>query len=364
MGGKQYLQVVAVSAASITLLYILLFLFQLGAPVPAEYWVREVKIAKQYLAHQINVPKIVILGGSNALFGVDSALIERETGFTTFNMSLHGGLDLAYLVQSATPVLKKGDTLVLALEFSFYTDRNSKLACFFTSWYANNLMAWDSGYITDMPLMDKACLVTSVPPERVLNGALTQLYSARLLAKHRSRRLLADNEVIRKMGIAREWARQNSQIQPTYGLARMNVYGDFLANAPLTYFETPDYGFDRRVFAPSSRNWKTLSSLKEYCRAHGIRLIISWPPTIDDSRTGAKSPSARPTILRIRCALEEIGIPILGDPEDFSFDREYFLDTKYHLNATGGRLRTKKLIHLLKPLLAAPPSGNSTPAWS
>jgi hypothetical protein len=132
----------------------------------------------------------------------------------------------------------------------------------------------------------------------------------------------------------------------------MNERGDFLLNAPLTYFEVPSYNFNvRRVITPNARNWKTLSSLKKYCRAHEIRLMISWPPTIDDSKTGAKSPGARPAILRIRRALEEIGIPVLGDPEDFSFDREYFLDTKYHLNATGGALRTGKLVPLLKPLL-------------
>jgi hypothetical protein len=359
LGDKQYLQVVAVTAAAVTLVYALLFLFQLGAPVPAEYWVREVKIAKQYLAHRINAPKVVILGGSNALFGFNSALIERETGVKTVNMSLHAALELDYLVQFARPALKKGDTVILALEYTFYFEKKRKQTCF-NSWYTNNLMAWDTQFLMEMPVTGKICLVLSASPKRIMNGALAQLVSEGLLERHTSRRLLPNNEVIKKMEYAREWARQGNPA-PAYGLARMNEYGDFKGEDRSTYFEDRHYGFkSARQVAGRSRNWKAIRNFADYCRSRGIRLVVAWPPTIDDPQTGVKSPRARSAISQIRRALQELGIPVLGDPEDFSFGREYFLDTKYHLNATGGTLRTEKLVPLLKPVLAKPVIFSST----
>lgn len=350
MREKKYLQVVAISAASLTVLYILLFLFQLGAPMPAEYWVREVKIAKQHLARRVSVPKIVILGGSNGLFGIDSRLIERDTQVKTVNMSLHGALTLDYLLNYAMPVLNKRDTLILALEYNYYFHGNKEGACF-TSWYANNLMTWDTQYFMEMPLADKVCLMLSADPKRILNGVLAQYYSARLLDRFGKRRLLIDHEVINKMEkLAGERERQSVALE--YGLATMNEYGDFRVNAPSTYFEVPDYGFEsRRIFAQRSSKWRTFKYLAEYCRDHGVRLMIAWPPTIDGARTGVQSSLARQKLSVIRHELEGLGIQILGSPEDFSFNREYFLDTNYHLTATGGTLRTEKLVSLLKPLL-------------
>jgi hypothetical protein len=43
-------------------------------------------------------PRLILVGGSNVLFGIDSAMIERETDFNPVNMGLIGGLRLEYML--------------------------------------------------------------------------------------------------------------------------------------------------------------------------------------------------------------------------------------------------------------------------
>ena len=45
----------------------------LPAPLPAAYWVREMVVIKRHQADLMPSPKIVFLGGSSVLFGIDAA---------------------------------------------------------------------------------------------------------------------------------------------------------------------------------------------------------------------------------------------------------------------------------------------------
>ena len=65
----RYLAILAAACLALALGYAALFEWQLGAPVAAEYWVRDARIAKLGAARALSGPKIVIVGGSNALLG-------------------------------------------------------------------------------------------------------------------------------------------------------------------------------------------------------------------------------------------------------------------------------------------------------
>ena len=43
-----------------------------------------------------------------------------------------------------------------------------------------------------------------------------------------------------------------------------------------------------------------------------------------------------------------MNIPILGTPKDFVMNKQYFFDTRYHLNRQGRYLRTLKMIEVLR----------------
>jgi len=66
--------------------------------------------------------RLILVGGSNVAFGMDSERIERETGLTVVNMGLNVGLGLGYALAIIEPFLRNGDTVVLVPEYGNFTD--------------------------------------------------------------------------------------------------------------------------------------------------------------------------------------------------------------------------------------------------
>ena len=62
--------------------------------------------------------KIVIVGGSNVNFGIDSDLMEISLGIPVVNMGLHAGLNTFNIIDPVTPYLKDGDILIISCEFN------------------------------------------------------------------------------------------------------------------------------------------------------------------------------------------------------------------------------------------------------
>lgn len=60
--------------------------------------------------------KIVIVGGSNASFGIDTKTMEQEFGMPVVNMALHGGVSVKYMMEQVKPYLQKGDILIMSRE--------------------------------------------------------------------------------------------------------------------------------------------------------------------------------------------------------------------------------------------------------
>lgn len=65
----------------------------------------------------INSNKIVITGGSNINFGIDSDLIENRLGIPTINMGLHASFKSYIYIETVIPYLKKGDLLLISCEY-------------------------------------------------------------------------------------------------------------------------------------------------------------------------------------------------------------------------------------------------------
>src|SRR6185295_15011146 len=102
---------------------------------------------------------------------------ERETGLRTANLSIHAGLTLPYIVESAQPILRPRDVVIMPLELEYY-DR-----AFSHDWFRSNVMAWDPAHFSRLRLDDKARFILAVPTKRVVNGALARLFERALRAR-------------------------------------------------------------------------------------------------------------------------------------------------------------------------------------
>ena len=67
---------------------------------------------------RIESNKIVVVGGSNVNFGIDSDLMEISLGRPVVNMGLHAGFNTFNIIEPVTPYLNSGDVLIISREFN------------------------------------------------------------------------------------------------------------------------------------------------------------------------------------------------------------------------------------------------------
>jgi len=80
-------------------------------------------IDKENLLHRMPSPKIIVIGGSNTIFNIDSRLVSEATGLPTVNMGLHAGLGLEFMLNEIRPYLKSGDVVIIMPEYAqFFGD--------------------------------------------------------------------------------------------------------------------------------------------------------------------------------------------------------------------------------------------------
>ncbi|MFW6345608.1 MAG: hypothetical protein ACOC0M_04665, partial [Halomonas sp.] len=132
---------VGLALAGLSLLWALLFLGQLGKPVPRGRWVAEVSAIKEARLAAVASPKVVILAGSNAWFGLDSGLLEAAWGTPVVNHAVNAALGLRYILASAEPELRAGDLVLMPLEYPLYEGESAP-----NQQLVDHVLAYDPAY--------------------------------------------------------------------------------------------------------------------------------------------------------------------------------------------------------------------------
>ncbi len=282
------------------------------APVDQDTYIGAT-VEKQELLRETGQPRIVFIGGSSLAFGLDSRMIRERTGFNTVNMGLHGGLGPLYYVNEVKPHLREGDILILILEYEFYTglyfDGRTTL---------NELTIF----------YPRAVLYFSPEHFGSFFGNLPITFQRRL------------------RGLMTEPGKKDAY---TYVRSGFNEHGDYVKHLGVppkiesTYPVLVDE-IDKRVV-------DLIKDLREFCGEKGVPLFLSFPPImVQETYPGhIQAYSTGDDVKKMfeEFFLEEIkplDIETIGRPGDFVYPVEYFFDTIYHLNETGRRVRTEKLI--------------------
>src|SRR5690606_26128837 len=64
--------------------------------------------------------RVVLVGGSNLAFGIDSKAIEAAVGCPVVNMGMNGYFGVRFMLEEVAPRLRAGDVVVLAFEWDNY----------------------------------------------------------------------------------------------------------------------------------------------------------------------------------------------------------------------------------------------------
>lgn len=290
---------------------------------PLLHWNNGLYERKSLIAAQggaMLTPRLFVVGGSGALFGIDAELIERKLGVRTVNFGTHAGLGLRYHLARVRRDLKAGDHVLLALEYELiHTDAT------FAPFRARMALTFDKRYFLESDPRETIRVLYSVP--------------------------LAD--YVDSFG---GWKRK------LRGKAYFAGYPSekLSANGDLRYACTPP----SREFTPATdvpdAGPELIAFIRDFCawaQEREIKVWATWAnQCVPDDRSAAKYWEA--SVERLRQPLEAAGVTLVSPPSECHFPRGLFIDTVYHLTSSARRIRTEHLVGRLRTAMNLP--GGST----
>lgn len=256
--------------------------------------------------------KIVIVGGSNVAFGVDSAQMEatlRECGldYTVCNFGLYAAVGTSAMLELSRDFISEGDVVILAIEptsetFSTYFGATAMLKC------------------------------AEAKTEMLLH--LNESQQSNLVGNYLT--YLQERSEIQRTGIL-------PQADGVYAKSSFDENGDLrfdrAGNAMLLGYD-PANPIDLSGITYETAFVEQVNDYVADAEAKGAAVFMSFSPM----NRGALTDSSEETIYRFFTGLQEqFRCPIISDPNDYILDSGWFYDSNYHLNTPGMSVRTHQL---------------------
>ncbi len=271
------------------------------------------------MSHEVNVsqqiarldtlqgPKILIIGGSGCGFGICSPMLETHYGMHISNTGTHAGLGLRLQVKLFRKYIEEGDVVLVIPEYAQFTKQ----------------------YLGDETALR---ILTSTCREGYKQfSVLQQLYLfAFVPSAFEDARKAADGSYL--------------DMNSPYVKKALNIYGDVERYESRQHKEA---GWEPQHVEGDiwSSPFRMLKDLKEYCTSKGAQLYI-YPPAYRDKAYDLN----REKIDEIWRRLEQSGLPIVSQPDEYMTPDSLCYDTDYHLTYEGVIWRTKKLMNDLDAL--------------
>jgi hypothetical protein len=116
---------------------------------------------KQGLSEAIDEPKLIVLAGSSAAYGVNTAFLESKLNIETINAGSHAGL-VDYILKYGKTLAKPGDVIFMPLEYNQYIFNNKNLSTLFNTAEIKReyIMLHDLDYFRNLPLENIIAMIT------------------------------------------------------------------------------------------------------------------------------------------------------------------------------------------------------------
>jgi hypothetical protein len=92
-------------------------------PRPARTSYLASAIDKVKMLKTVPGPRLILIGGSNLAFGIDSAYLQNRLQMPVINMGVHIAFGLRYMLNQARPYLRSGDIVVIVPEYEHFKDQ-------------------------------------------------------------------------------------------------------------------------------------------------------------------------------------------------------------------------------------------------
>ena len=95
---------------------IVVFVLLMIPPVTHRFSYLAAIIDKEQLLQTVRSPRVILVGGSNLAFGVDSQVLSEKLHIPVINMGLHANLGLRFMLRQVERCLRNGDIVVVSPE--------------------------------------------------------------------------------------------------------------------------------------------------------------------------------------------------------------------------------------------------------
>lgn len=297
----------------------LMILGQVSKPTKSSQWVWDVTQKKEYYAATLQSKKVVLVSGSNALFGIDSSMLSAALGMPVVNYAVNAGIGLPSILMQSQRIIKTDDIVILPLEYPLYSYDGKPGIQMIDYLYART--PW---IIKELRWSEQLWLFWHVSFKRLLAG-----YS--------------DGEEIRIT-------------QGLYGAHHINIYGDQINTEKSRQSEAMKEELKRHQEHPETYSesfntqalgWEYLTSFVSWCEARNVTVIF-MPSTLMYHHSYRDDKKESAFYENIVNEVKRRSWNYIGSPYTYMYNEEAYLNTNFHLTDEGRKKRTLQMIKELQ----------------
>jgi hypothetical protein len=261
-------------------------------------------IDKEKRLSELKSPRLIFIGGSNLAFGLNSKTIADSLKMNVVNMGLHAGLGVAFVLNQAKNYIKKGDKIVLSVEYGLSNLGDKKLFTQLIDINPNSANYLGNSFNDKLRLID-------INWQRCVSS----LFFAAIVNPN----------------------------EKVYKRAAFSAEGDVL-----THLDQPQaahlMNMGKMTFRDYSEEITVLNEFIAAANQRGAQVFYTFPTYIESEYKLNKS-----VLNQYENQFKnQLHCPIINTPETFVFPNADYFDTAYHLNKNGREKRTELMIKILK----------------
>lgn len=266
-------------------------------------------IDKHARLSQLSSPKVILVGGSNLAFSIDSIRMQEKLGAPVVNMGLHANLGLRFMLEEIKSDLKPSDIVMIVPEYQHFVT---------TSF--------------DGAAKELAAVIEVYPHAlRFLHTPMQFLHVAAGLPQLQASKLSLSRLI------------RPEPASPFYSRAAFNANGDAIGHLAMHLTDALNKPFwTSAIYNPAAA--RMINQFAADAALQGVKVLFIFP-CLPDTIYAENQASIEEIATRLR---SELTIPILGTPSLFTFPDGYFFDSVYHMTGIGRTERTERMLEQLQ----------------
>ena len=307
----------------LSILWICIVFLQASNLTKTSQWVYDAYQKKIQTAKKIKTKKIVIVAGSNTLFGCNSKMLSKAFNLPIVNFGVNAGVLLPYTLYKAKEVINKGDIVLMPLEYSMYVydaKPNEQMI--------DIIFSRDFDAFWHLSLKEMFYMVWNITFDRLYRGYKAQ----------------GGEKITKGLYGAHHIDNYGDQIKTDKKYQTKGMKNDIENN----FAKHPEhYGAEYKQDAIS---WKYLKKFALWCKNNDVKLIL-MPATLLNDKTYITDKKERWFYTHLKDILKKQELTYIGNPYNYMYNKENYFNTNYHLINKARDVRTKQMIDDLKNIL-------------